>query len=487
MKSTLIGHFAIMIENGNFTRNTNIVNKMCPYIQIKQTKDKSKEERKLYRGKSVIAKTSVWIKGHKTPVWKWRTKLPDYLDYKPIYVFKVLNKASLIGDEQIGRWVVDLTEIREIGEVRKVNYAIKHDGKVWGTICLSFKYKSYLKDVNPAASHTTKESSNQEEVKTTNLDPVPTMVSIVDGDQEYDDYIPWEHDDEADDNQNEAKSSDEEFMTVAERNRAYHRRFLYFVPKSNKIFEFDHTSKKYNEISKQTEILHPQDVQATELPDGSYLLSGGRDAESNEMTKAVVHFFNGEYFGRSDILTPRVEHCTAYLKGFVYCFGGYNDTGVLSSVQAHDMNNDVWIDWGELKVARYRASVWKFDDHLIYLFGGWINFDVDPFWPSIERFDVVNATSEIISVELPKPMCGCACVQKDDSSIIVLGGYKFSAKNTAYELKLNELKWKQLASLSHPCWSVHPLYVKDNKITIFSSENSPEDPPKVYKVKYKFN
>ena len=74
----------------------------------------------------------------------------------------------------------------------------------------------------------------------------------------------------------------------------------------------------------------------------------------------------------------------------------------MSSVEAYDMNSDFWIPLMEMKQPRYRASVWKFNDNFIYMFGGCINFEANPFWDIIERFDIRYASSEILSVTWPK-------------------------------------------------------------------------------------
>ena len=59
MKKSLLGSFTITIESGKFSRNTNVVNKMNPFIVIKQTKDKTQKQRLLYRKKKVISRSPV--------------------------------------------------------------------------------------------------------------------------------------------------------------------------------------------------------------------------------------------------------------------------------------------------------------------------------------------------------------------------------------------------------------------------------------------
>lgn len=297
MEKDIFGYFSVMIHGAIFTRNTNIVNKMNPYIVVKQTKDKTKKQRKLYRGKKIIAKTPVCPKGHKNPVWKCKAQFPDHPGYKPEYTFKAMNKASVIGDEEIGRCVVDFTEIRELLVLKKVDYPIYFDRKVTGTICLSFKYTYNITEEKKDIPKETYLTPGGHVENRSSLPPgfEPT---IVDGEQEYDDYIPC---DQNEDNQGESKSSDDEYLTLAERNQAYHKRFLYFVPKSFEIYEYSKSDKRFNEISTQSEILHPQEMQATELPDGSYLLTGGRDALTEELTHTVVHYINEQYYRRSDL------------------------------------------------------------------------------------------------------------------------------------------------------------------------------------------
>lgn len=489
MKKSLLGSFTITIESGKFSRNTNVVNKMNPFIVIKQTKDKTQKQRLLYRKKKVISRSPVWPKGHKTPVWKCRVKLPDWVGYPPSYVFKAMNKGAII-EEEIGRCIVNLQEIRDIKKLDKVNYSITYAGHTSGTICLSFKYKNYQKNTEAPEPQLTVD----EEQKLMDMEFATLPVEFADGEQNYDEYIPTDPNEDKIDEEEHKKlenwpsgSSDEEFLTLAERNRAYHKIPIFFKPKSSEVYVFNQNENQFYEISKQNEVIHPLDLQSTELPDGSYLLTGGRDSLTNDLTQSVVHYLNGQYFVRADFPTPRVEHATSYLKGYVYCIGGYNNDGVLKSIQAHDMNSDTWIDCGDLVNARYRASLWKFEESIIYVFGGCVSFEIDPFTDSIEKFSTESATSQVLSIKLPKPLAGTVCMQRNERSILVFGGSKFSPKKYVHELKLKDKKWKKRDELSEPITSNFAPMVNKNKISFFSCQTDEKGLPKVVEHNFDFH
>lgn len=209
--------------------------------------------------------------------------------------------------------------------------------------------------------------------------------------------------------------------------------------------------------------------------------------QQNKLTNAVVQYFEESYFRRADIPTWRVEHSTLYMKGYVYWFGGYNDDGILKQVEIYDMNNDLWIPLMEMKQPRYRASLCKFDENFIYLFGGCANFDVNPFWNIIEKFNIWDASSEVLSVTLPKKLSGMAWVQKDETSILVMGGNRFSVKNKVYKFNTKKKEFKHLNDLPKPVWSAHPPYIFNNKVYIFGSGSNEDSFPDIVCFNFKFS
>ena len=74
-------------------------------------------------------------------------------------------------------------------------------------------------------------------------------------------------------------------------NRNYHKRFLYFVPRSSIFYEFDTEHESFNNISTQSDIINLFEVQTTELPDGSYLLTGGRDGTIKKIQMQLFNIF----------------------------------------------------------------------------------------------------------------------------------------------------------------------------------------------------
>ena len=183
-----------------------------------------------------------------------------------------MNKTKILSDDEIGRWLVDFTKTRNTDGVNKYELMVMYGGKLAGTLYLSVKYESVLKkDWTPSQ----KETAQDDDI------PPELLLNFANNEQNFEAYSPEESKDDSFEviDKIESQSKNKNINDdIGKLNRAYHKRFLYFVPKSYKIYEFDEESKSFYDISTQTDILHPSEVQTTELPDGSYLLTGGRDA-----------------------------------------------------------------------------------------------------------------------------------------------------------------------------------------------------------------
>ena len=121
------------------------------------------------------------------------------------------------------------------------------------------------------------------------------------------------------------------------------------------------------------------------------------------------------------------------------------------------------------------------------MFGGCVSFEIDPFTDSIEKFSTESATSQVLSIKLPKPLAGTVCMQRNERSILVFGGSKFSPKKYVHELKLKDKKWKKRDELSEPITSNFAPMVNKNKISFFSCQTDEKGLPKVVEHNFDFH
>mmetsp|Transcript_41302 Transcript_41302/g.47611 ORF Transcript_41302/g.47611 Transcript_41302/m.47611 type:complete len:212 (+) Transcript_41302:8-643(+) len=187
MQFTRIGTFNVVVKRAEYNRNTNLFHKMSPFIIVKQSKEKTKKERAVYKSKKILAKSAECKKGHKAPVWNFHISFPDFMEYKPTYTFKSMTSASMMGDCEIGRCLVDFTHARRSHIETDLESVITYNKKIAGTLYLSVLYESLLeesKEPCPAA--------RQNEEISNAPDDIDNFFNYADGSQRYDTYRPTE-------------------------------------------------------------------------------------------------------------------------------------------------------------------------------------------------------------------------------------------------------------------------------------------------------
>ena len=264
---------------------------------------------------------------------------------------------------------------------------MKHHKPV-GVLIISVKYAA-----SAEAKKSDKSASKIEEE--TKDEPISGILFSTDQDS-YDQYSPNEDsskdgsDPEADENSKHSPAMDTRSSVIDTKSAVD----LQFKSKSHEILYYDSETKTHIDVSVQTQLKHPDKITSTRLPDDSYLLTGGIDCDTGEYTNIVAHYINQEYHPRAEINVPRACHTTFYYKGYVYCFGGYNQKGVLKSIEAHDMNSNCWIELPDMLTARYDMQSYL-EDEYIYLVGGKTKDGKSV--STIERFNIKTNGTEIVT------------------------------------------------------------------------------------------
>jgi hypothetical protein len=149
---------------------------------------------------------------------------------------------------------------------------------------------------------------------------------------------------------------------------------LFFQNNSTSIFKFNFSQERWN-LFLQSNVNLPNYFRATELPDGSYLLTGG---ELKGITiPTCSHFSGGVFIPRRDMIIPRKAHSTCYHNGFVYAFGGFsNENAITNLCERYDLCNNSWIKLPPMKYPKAYCTPYAIGDH-IYLVGGFCDTRID--------------------------------------------------------------------------------------------------------------
>ena len=156
----------------------------------------------------------------------------------------------------------------------------------------------------------------------------------------------------------------------------YFKHTVFFRNNSTNAFYFNYNTNSWETIINNSNRFFPVFHRTTELPDSSFLVTGG---ELGGATIAnVSHFINGQFVEKPNMIIARKAHGTAYLKGYVYVFGGYTDNGqILNSCERYDMNNGTWSQLAYMNYARGYATTCISGENHIFVIGGYGAFEVD--------------------------------------------------------------------------------------------------------------
>lgn len=158
-----------------------------------------------------------------------------------------------------------------------------------------------------------------------------------------------------------------------EKSLFYHKNSLFLQSETSNIYFFDFTNNKWCLFNGKTSSIFNKYVRYTELPDNSFLITGGD--KDGFAQPSVYHFKDGNFISKANMNIGRKAHTTVYLNGFVYVFGGFGDSGVISACEKYDMNNGGWKMLSNMKYNLSYTTAVKYGTDLIYLFGGFGDID----------------------------------------------------------------------------------------------------------------
>jgi hypothetical protein len=148
----------------------------------------------------------------------------------------------------------------------------------------------------------------------------------------------------------------------------YFKNPLFFQNESTNIFYFDFNTEQWISVKNTNNQYIPKFVRSTELPDGSFFLTGGE--WQGEATDTALHFINFNFIAKNQMLNRRKAHSAIYVKGHIYVFGGFGENGVLNSCEKYDMNQGYWSQLPYMKYSRAYTTLVRHGDNQIFLVGG---------------------------------------------------------------------------------------------------------------------
>lgn len=152
--------------------------------------------------------------------------------------------------------------------------------------------------------------------------------------------------------------------------------------------------------------------------DVGHFILGGVDQNN------TFQYRDGQITKKNSMNLERSFMAIAYLQGVILAIGGYeyNEKNQLPSIEVYDIENDKWSMniFEDLKVARSQANALVFNQHLIYVFGGY-NKSFGTL-SSIEKISLNSKTSELLELKLPIPLRRFATLKIAENKIMILGG-----------------------------------------------------------------
>ena len=126
-----------------------------------------------------------------------------------------------------------------------------------------------------------------------------------------------------------------------EYNLNYNRYMLFFQPNSINIMAFDFLAQQWAKCPNLTNFLLNSEFRSVQLPNYSFILTGGRDVHLQTL-RSVNLYMDGYFSRKPDMLECRSEHCSIYIDGYVYVFGGTNERGTLNSAEKMNIKTLIW-------------------------------------------------------------------------------------------------------------------------------------------------
>jgi hypothetical protein len=268
-------------------------------------------------------------------------------------------------------------------------------------------------------------------------------------------------------NTNQINSSNSHEFQQWYKNTSYFKYPYFFKQDSEEIYLFDETKvDHFTKINNSSKFYFPRYSRATELIDGSFLISGGDF--KNETTNICSHLIldsNGTSYNlRDSMKSSRKSHAHIYNGGFVYVFGGFGYYHKpINSVERFDTRNGGWKTLNPMNFNRAYGTAMNYDDNFIFIIGGLsderregtIDLNI------IERYDIKNDVFSQFKIKLPIPVFGCITAMVASNLIFIAGGWSEESKIStrfAYTLNLSTGETNYLPPLARDGWSVLPPY-----------------------------
>jgi hypothetical protein len=140
---------------------------------------------------------------------------------------------------------------------------------------------------------------------------------------------------------------------------------------------FDFKNKNWrSEVNSSSEFFHIYH-RATELPDGSFLITGGEYNSQSINSTVFYSSSKGNFFIKSNMNVKRKAHGSVYASGFVFVFGGFGNSGILKDCEKYDIENDKWIKISSMAIPIAYTNAIVFGNNLIFLVGGFTGEKID--------------------------------------------------------------------------------------------------------------
>jgi hypothetical protein len=161
-----------------------------------------------------------------------------------------------------------------------------------------------------------------------------------------------------------------------EKQLKYLKNPYFFQHNSQDVYCFDFNDNTWSKVCSNNKWFCPKYSRATELPDGSFFLTGG---EVNSLAvKSSCHYLNCIFSNKEDMIIARKAHSALYLKGFIYVFGGFDiNSQVTSLCEKYDMNRGGWNKISAMNYSRAYATPMIYEQQYILLFGGFGGQKID--------------------------------------------------------------------------------------------------------------
>ena len=247
------------------------------------------------------------------------------------FEIKVMNKNSFGADSLIGESTVELDYILQVKKIEDADFRLYFKFRITLQIIL-LDLSEGLNSQNQRVVYMDleyKDGSENHDIINQNHQEVynqeahlnfhqPNEENLLDNDLVYE-YSP----------ENENKSDSKEApinidervialdasLSPLEANLLINKTPLWFKYDSSEVFSFDFEEMCYESLIVNKSIYFGNHMRATELPDSSFLITGG---ENGNFYNAVFHFYNQTFNEKNEMITSRSNHCQIYHKGFVF-------------------------------------------------------------------------------------------------------------------------------------------------------------------------